>query len=59
MVIDDMVCDNEHDDYDILNNKYKGLLVDFEKLLHKYIKHRKIIIALTFELDNLSISIMK
>ena len=47
MVVDDEVCDDELDDYDILNNEYQGLLVDFEKLLHKCTKYRKIIDKLT------------
>ena len=52
MAIDDAVCDDELDDYDILNNEYEGLLVDFEKLLHKCTKYRKIIDKLTLDLEN-------
>ena len=51
MAIDDKVCDNKLDDYDILSNEYKGLLVDFEKLLHKCTKYRKIIDKLTLDLE--------
>ena len=51
MKIDDEICNDELDDYDILNNKYEGLLVDFEKLLHKCIKYRKIIDKLTLDLE--------
>ena len=41
MAIDDEVCNDELDDYDILNNEYEGLLVDFEKLLHNVLSIEK------------------
>ena len=53
MAIDNEVCNDELDDYDILNNEYEGLLKDFEKLLQKCTKHRKTIDALTLELENI------
>ena len=54
MAIDDEVCDDELDDYDIFNNEYEGLLVDFEKLLHKCTKYRKIINTLTLDCNEVS-----
>ena len=53
MAIDDEVCnDDELDDYEILHDEYEGLLVDFEKLLHKCTKYRKTITSLNLELEN-------
>ena len=52
MAIDDEVCNDKLDDYDILNNEYEGLLVDFEKLLHKCTKYRKTIATLTLDLES-------
>ena len=52
MAIDDEVCDDELDDYDDLQNEYEGLLKDYEKMLHNCTNYRKIISALTLELEN-------
>ena len=59
MAIDDEVCNDELDDYDILNNEYEGLLVDFEKLLHKCTKHKKQLLHLLLNLKILSMIMLK
>ena len=52
MAKDDKVCIDELDDYDNLQNEYKCLFNDFEKLKHRCKDFKKIIATLAFNLEN-------
>ena len=49
MAINDEVCLN---DFDKLQNEYECLFDDFEKLRHRCKDYKKIIITLTFNVEN-------
>ena len=49
---DDEVCIDDLDDFDKLQNEYKCLFNDFEKLKHRCKDYKKIITTLTFDVEN-------
>ena len=49
MAIDDEVC---LDDFDKLQNEYKCMFNDFEKLKHRCKDYKKIITTLTLDVEN-------
>ena len=52
MAIDDEVC---LDDFDKLQNEYKCMFNDFEKLRHRCKDYRKIITTLTLDVKNVKL----
>ena len=51
MAIDDEVCIDDFDDFDKLQNEYECLFNNFEKLRHICKDYKKIITALTLDVE--------
>ena len=51
MAIEDEVCIDDFDDFDKLQNEYECLFNDFEKLRHRCKNYKKIITALTLDVE--------
>ena len=49
---DDEVCLDELHDFDTLQNEYKCLFYDFEKLKHRCKDYMKIIATVTLDVEN-------